>query len=846
MHKNMVQRTKLYFILLAVITTISLFFLTLKWGSISQIYKITSHETHVHISQFPAKDSPPQQVSRNLSNQVQTTSKTPKRLRKSNAVTTHRITAVKNAVLNKTKEVKSERALTDKTKKLPLHTPKTNVSKILNDNSKSETRENLKADPSLKAHDLKSLHVQESGKKTTTRSKPTEAHVYSKEISAGTTKTSIKSAGNSRPKVTDKHKDVQNALTVNKSRTASIYQNTDPKVNLGSRIYTKVIPANSYDQTTKQYIVTTERAEVAIKYSLENKADFVSNPRADAYQKDNEIRGNKANIQAVQMKSNNQIKQASSIHKPEETGNNIVTNSSSRQSNEFNAAGQMNNKNILTELEKAEKMTYQKADEKLTRDETEQLSDKTDQYIAKESKLSSDNGKVISQSKTKLGIQPKDDSEAKPERDNSFINNNQHDVQTKNKLTKTEFKSNSNPENMEKSNDIGRQTDAGIDIEEKYESKKKIIEERLKTIKDQLINRTILSDKAKKLTQDEKVSNDKEAENVNKQPDRPRNRYLQQRLRYLGLHKRLPGFNREIDLDEKVLDANGGTARPDTCKSCFKVDFRRTINEESLCRGGNIDILILISTSPQNKDARNAIRKTWGEVCRKDQSRIKCLFVLGNASNDVINNELKEESRSNHDMVQVDFKDSYANLTYKTMTSLKWASEYCSGARFIMKTDDDMFVNTDLLPLLIQQLPEDNFLGGFCWGPSPPHRDMNSKWYVSYNMYRGGSFPSMCSGTGYIISSNIVPKILTASRNIPFFYLEDVYLAICVKQIGLHPTSITGFHNLLEPYSRCGYKNEVITSHQVSPEALTYYWEDRKLCEETRPPERPFYFTDLY
>ena len=43
------------------------------------------------------------------------------------------------------------------------------------------------------------------------------------------------------------------------------------------------------------------------------------------------------------------------------------------------------------------------------------------------------------------------------------------------------------------------------------------------------------------------------------------------------------------------------------------------------------------------------------------------------------------------------FQDTYHNLTLKTIMGLKWTSIFCSQARFVLKTDDDIYVNVELL-----------------------------------------------------------------------------------------------------------------------------------------------------
>ncbi len=68
------------------------------------------------------------------------------------------------------------------------------------------------------------------------------------------------------------------------------------------------------------------------------------------------------------------------------------------------------------------------------------------------------------------------------------------------------------------------------------------------------------------------------------------------------------------------------------------------------------------------------------------------------------------------------------NLTYKTIMGLKWASTFCACAKFVMKTDDDMFVN---VPNILDAV-KDNALalqtsvGGACYLAVNPIRDVNS------------------------------------------------------------------------------------------------------------------------
>ena len=54
---------------------------------------------------------------------------------------------------------------------------------------------------------------------------------------------------------------------------------------------------------------------------------------------------------------------------------------------------------------------------------------------------------------------------------------------------------------------------------------------------------------------------------------------------------------------------------------------------------------------------------------------------------------IKQESTKHQDIVQGGFLDTYHNLSYKAILGNLWVSEFCNQAEFVVKTDDDMFVD---------------------------------------------------------------------------------------------------------------------------------------------------------
>lgn len=86
--------------------------------------------------------------------------------------------------------------------------------------------------------------------------------------------------------------------------------------------------------------------------------------------------------------------------------------------------------------------------------------------------------------------------------------------------------------------------------------------------------------------------------------------------------------------------------------------------------------------------------KTWDSLKCDD---VIILFVL-NDPVDVAQSKLLK------DIAQGNSLDTYRNLTYKTIMCLKYAKCHCKNAKYVLKVDDDLFVN---VPQMISFLEND-------------------------------------------------------------------------------------------------------------------------------------------
>jgi len=65
--------------------------------------------------------------------------------------------------------------------------------------------------------------------------------------------------------------------------------------------------------------------------------------------------------------------------------------------------------------------------------------------------------------------------------------------------------------------------------------------------------------------------------------------------------------------------------------------------------------------------------------------------------NETIQSTLEKENSDHGDLIQVDLMDTYLNLTLKSVSLISWAFKRCGQVRYVVKCDDDVYVNVENL-----------------------------------------------------------------------------------------------------------------------------------------------------
>ena len=146
--------------------------------------------------------------------------------------------------------------------------------------------------------------------------------------------------------------------------------------------------------------------------------------------------------------------------------------------------------------------------------------------------------------------------------------------------------------------------------------------------------------------------------------------------------------------------------------------------------------------------ARSAIRQTWANISELPRN-VKVVFIIGQADNEKQQLKIKGESNKYGDIIQESFVDTYENLTIKSLMLLKWFEQNCHQTQYVMKSDDDMYINLQKLNDLVKTNQDPYLLVGNLRRNVAPIRYSRSKWYVPKHMFPGSRYPNYLSGIFY-------------------------------------------------------------------------------------------------
>lgn len=158
-----------------------------------------------------------------------------------------------------------------------------------------------------------------------------------------------------------------------------------------------------------------------------------------------------------------------------------------------------------------------------------------------------------------------------------------------------------------------------------------------------------------------------------------------------------------------------------------------------------LKLLVLVTSAVKNQNRRDAIRNTWAQ----SNENVHTVFVTSR------DQYLNAEKLVHNDIIEIDVLDEYRLLGRKLLETLKIVSNV--NFEYLMKCDDDSFVN---IPKVIDELersPKNKFYWGYFDGRAQIKRA--GKWKETEYVLCDKYLPYALGG-GYVLSKDLISYIV--------------------------------------------------------------------------------------
>jgi len=202
-----------------------------------------------------------------------------------------------------------------------------------------------------------------------------------------------------------------------------------------------------------------------------------------------------------------------------------------------------------------------------------------------------------------------------------------------------------------------------------------------------------------------------------------------------------------------------------------KEDSTSIGNDLPLFQEASVTLLVLVISSPGNSELRSVIRDTWLSISKKNH-KFKSYFVIGDKDvNSKQVYDLSLEKSRYGDLMTLHLHDSYSSLTNKVIKSFEFSHQNIGNFNYLLKCDDDTFVDLEKLLVELETLKEHNLYWGFFDGRAPVQT--KGKWADTEYRLCDRYIPYALGG-GYVLGSGMVEFLATNSHLLQQFISEDV------------------------------------------------------------------------
>lgn len=243
-------------------------------------------------------------------------------------------------------------------------------------------------------------------------------------------------------------------------------------------------------------------------------------------------------------------------------------------------------------------------------------------------------------------------------------------------------------------------------------------------------------------------------------------------------------------------------------------------------------LVILVSSSAEAYKNRMVIRHTWG-TDNALHRKWKTVFLIGDGGSVDISDRISREAQIFGDIIQGDYAETFANKVFKIQSGFEWAAKYCSF-HYLLKTDDDVFVNTRGLIEFLSGTGSVNteFYFGHLMHGSPVLR--TGFYSVSKEDHPEDVYKDYISGGGYVLSKDLVLKFIQMFDVVKPLKIDDAYIGMLAADIGVQPISSSTF--MMYNDNSCKDNPDILLIRPVDHDCMVKLFDDtqKKLLSQRK------------
>ncbi len=196
--------------------------------------------------------------------------------------------------------------------------------------------------------------------------------------------------------------------------------------------------------------------------------------------------------------------------------------------------------------------------------------------------------------------------------------------------------------------------------------------------------------------------------------------------------------------------------------------------------------------------------------------------------------------------MQGHFIDAYFNLTLKTLSILEWSWRHCTYAKFILKTDDDVYINMPVLYSIMKKaMNQSRIIMGKVAKQWKPIRNASSKYFVSPNQFKSTWYPDFNTGPAYMLTNDSILPLFQKALSEPYLHLEDVFITgIVAGYLNINHINDLHFFNRRNKLDTCSVI-KLASVHMVETHEMFDLWARLSNRSQRCPPPKKKDYTEI-